>query len=473
MRHKPVLSCNGTGFYNVIKIIMFYSLFSRKFIALSIAFMLVVPGFYTAVRTQKAMAKGPLPVVCINCYHTPTSLLSLGDQFINTAKSIITSIQTTIIAVKTTYLALKEAVLDPIARLLSALLSNSLVQMMFSFLGAGNNGAPAFVTNPKRYFESVANESTNVFLTDLLNNRPDRMASINRAVRQRIIEENYVDRQRLRRSTFPGGDAGYQAYINDPSKCPTGNSWDCYFATVEPQNDPYQVYQFEREQLEAKRGTDVRVAEDEFLAGSGYHSLKDCIEKDDVAKIGPLPGDPDFIGPLPDKTGDSGKCYGGPCLSDDILKKRKTCFDISLDSDIQCNFIPAGTGEQTKCKDAARKAEEVCLSGVSASDTSTVPGSSSFGGGPRGGNCTAYLTKTPGAAISGQVDEYLSNALKLLQAADEVDEVITVGMRTVQGWMNGKGLTSLGSGSRNIDYSARNPDGSPRYVSGGCVGPGC
>lgn len=311
----------------------------KKLASFLVVFMLVVPGFYTAVQTQKALADVDFVIeVGTQLWET---IINTVSTLTNTAANLITKVQSTITAVQTTYLALKEAVLDPIAKLLGGQLTNMLVKQMFSFIGGGNNGAPAFVTNPQKFFESVAQESTQVFLTDLKNNRPNMLPSIQTAVRNRIIQENYVDPKRMERSTFPGGDSAYQDYLQNPSQCTTGNSWDCYFAALQPQNDPMQIYQFESGNLDAKRNKDVTLSQDEVLAGSGYHTLKDCIERD-----------------------------------------------------------------------------------VSS-------------------NCTEYLNKTPGDSLAGQVNQYLNNALSLLQQADELDEVITTGIGAIQGWMNGKGLTSV------------------------------
>lgn len=268
-------------------------------------------------------------------------IITAIKETLSLVQTYIIKAQTTITAIKTTYLALKESVLDPLARLLGAQLADKLVNQMFSFIKTGNNGAPAFVTNPQQYFGGIAEESTQVFLTDLQNNRPDRMQSINEAVRQRIIQEDYVDAQRNKQSTFPGGDAGYQAYLENPSSCQTGNSWDCYFASLQPQNDPWQIYQAERAQLDAKRTTDVKLAQDEVLAGAGFHTLKSCVEKD-------------------------------------------------VDQ-----------------------------------------------------NCTEYLNKTPGDTLARQTNEYLTSQLRQIEQADEVDEVINLGISFVQKWMSGKGLAGL------------------------------
>lgn len=319
--------------------------FYRKFIALFIAFTLVVPGFYMAVQTQKAMAGDATSALQI------IQLVELIIEVIYTiysyAEEIIIKNQTTITATKTTYLALKESVLDPIARALSGILSNRLVKMMFGFIAGGNSGAPAFLTNPQQFFGNVAQEATSVFLTDLERNTPNMLPSIRNMVKQRIIGENYVDAARMIRSTFPGGDASYQTFL-ETGACSTGNYYDCYLSALERQNDPVQLYFFEKEKLESKRSTDVKLAQDEIQAGSGYHTLKECIEKD-------------------------------------------------LDQ-----------------------------------------------------NCVNYLTKIPGGDLIRQANDYMQNAVKLLQAADEVDEVVTYGVGAIEDWMNGQGLTSIGGPIKNV-----------------------
>lgn len=367
----------------------------RKFAIAFLMLTIIVPGSFMYLP-QKAEA---IPVVILTVVSNWIEQSSLAESIVQTikqiyilaetvvikAKAIITAAQTTITAIKTTYLALKEAYLDPIARLVSALMSNMLVKMMFSFISTGNSGAPAFVTNPLQYFGGVAEEATQVFLTDLRNNRPDRLLSINQAVNARITAENYVDPETMKKSDFPGGDAGYQAFLQDASKCVTKNSWDCYFASLQPQNNPWDIYQFESQKLAGQRANNVKLSQDEILAGSGYHTLKDCIERD------------------------AGQ--GGFKLAQGV------------------RYID-NTG--TYIGDANGKAQ--CIAGACMSV-----------GGGTGGNCTEYLNKTPGDILAKSVDEYLSTPLKLLQAADELDEVMTQGVGMVQCFMNGKGLITLAS----------------------------
>jgi len=336
---------------------MILPLFYRKFIAFFIAFTLVVPGFYTAVQTQKALADEAVFEIGLQLVEM---IIQVIYKILSYAEDLIIEVETTITAIATDYLALKEEVLDPIAKALSALLSGELVDMMFNFIAGGNEGAPAFVTNPQAFFGGVAEEATQVFLTDLFENRPDRMELINEVVRLRIIAENYVDPEQMMKSDFPGGDAGYQAYLADPADCDTGNSWDCYFSSLQPQNNPWDIYLFESQKLAGQRANDVKLSQDEILAGSGYHTLKECVEE-----------------------------------------------DVNQ-------------------------------------------------------NCMEYLNNIPGGDLIRQVDGYLQNAVKLLQTADEVDEVITDGIGMVEEWMNGKGLADM------VDCNAQNPDGTPRFVGGAC-----
>lgn len=309
--------------------------FLQQLSKIFLTIILVVPIF-TALTPQKAFAA--IPVTCTNCYTEVSGHVSLIDQFINTAKNIITSIQSTITAVKTTALVYKEFVLDPAARILGDGLTGQLVDQMFSFVSTGNHGAPTFVTNPQQYFGGVAQESTQGFLTDLENNRPDVLPSINQAVLQRITAQTYTDSKSMEQSTFPGGDTAYQEYLQHQNTCVTGNSWDCYFATLEPQNNPYTVYTDQLSKEVSKGTRDVSLAQDQISWGQGYHSLQDCVEN-----------------------------------------------DIN-------------------------------------------------------GNCTNYLTKTPGSTISQQVNEYLTSALTCSQNVDELDELICGVKGLVQEWMNGKGL---------------------------------
>jgi hypothetical protein len=258
----------------------------RKFLIVFLMITVIVPTSFISLP-QKAEA---IPVIVLTVVTNWMEIAGLAEWVVQTVKQIAILAEDTITAIKTTYLALKESVLDPIARLLGVELTNMLTNQMFSLIAKGNvinfnqgetaSGNEAFVTNPQKYFGDVAEETTQVFLTDLKNNRPDRLQSINKAVSERITAEIYVDPKNMERSTFPGGDSGYQAYLTSPGNCSTGVIWDCYFSSLEPQNDPWSIYQFENERRASKTRTDVTLSQDEILAGDGYVTLKDCVEKD-------------------------------------------------------------------------------------------------------------------------------------------------------------------------------------------------
>lgn len=432
---------------------MTLTIFYRKFTALLIALLLVVPSFYTAVQSQKAMAGWP--VTCVNCETETTSWVHMWDQFIDTVENTIT-------AVETTYLALKESILDPISKLLANQLVSLLVNQMFGFISKGNSGAPSYVTNPQAYFGGVAEESTQVYLTDLQNNRPNMLPSIRNAVRQRIIEENYVDSKRMEQSTFPGGDAGYQAYLEDPSQCATGNSWDCYFATLEPQNDPWQIYQFESARLATKKGTDVQLARDEIAWASGYHSLKECIERDggpvgygdDSVHGSTLATVINFFIPRAEAF-----TYKGLVGSSAIgaSKLALETFPLQNQGGGPSSITPIGTSG------GADGATTFPLQGDGGGPIEMTPigtngpvtqtgGANGTVGNTLSSNCTEYLIKTPGDSLAGQVNAYLDAPMKILEGVDEIEELGGAVISGIQSFMNGKGLTSVNeAGTQGIN----------------------
>lgn len=311
----------------------------------------MIPAFLTVTLPRKAEA---IPVAVIadaimTAFETVKAVIQTNTMIqtiIDTAEQIYDTIETTLVQVNTFLSEIhlqamhyKELYLDPIARFMSALLSNQLVQMMFNFVSGKDVGLPAFVTNPKEYFGEIAEEATQVYLTDLENEAKGMLSSIRDSVKSQIIEDNYIRSERMRRSTFPDGDAGYQAYYEDGT-CATGEYWDCYFSSLAPENDAYEVYMHETDRLTTGRDYGMKLSENEIAQGSGYVSLKDCIEKDVE------------------------------------------------------------------------------------------------------GNCVTYFIKTPGDIISKQLDNYLDNALQLLQSADELDELITDGVAGVEDFMNGKGFAT-------------------------------
>jgi hypothetical protein len=403
----------------------------KKIVILFLMLAIVVPASFISLP-KKAEAAWPVSVVT-----DWIGALRLTEDVFQSLQQIKILAEEVIQTYKLNYLALKESVLDPLAKLLGAQLADQLVNQMFSFIKTGNSGAPSFVTNPQAYFGSVAEEATQVFLTDLKNNRPDRMASINNAVRRRITEENYVDPQRMTISTFPGGDVGYQAYIENPSECSTGIYWDCYFATLEPQNDPWQIYQFESERLAAKRGTDVKLAQDEVLAASGFHSLKTCIEKDKGFN-----GDSSWqiisgktVQTLTDTENQELTALYA------LMKERKEAG--GLPGTLMVTTNPDGTTHTSMQTLTSTEAERMNQLEFLAEQRKADGSLGAQTVGVLDGNCTEYLNKTPGDTIARQVNEYLTSQLRQIEQVDEVDELVKLGMSLVQGFMSGKGLTSV------------------------------
>jgi hypothetical protein len=407
----------------------------KKFIIAFLVITIVVPASFSALP-KKAEA---IPVVVTLDW---AELLGLSEWIVQTlydaytlAAEIIIKVKTILIEIHAAYQQLKESVLDPLARFISAVWSNMLVKMMFNYIAGNDRGnSPAFLTNPLLYYGGVAQNTTGLFLNDLLNNTPQMMPSIRYAVRQRIIEENYVRPQRMIQSTFPcphatptctaqERDRAYQAYLEDPRTCPTGNSDDCSFALMRPENDPQRIYEFESARLSSQRNRDVAFAREEITAGSGFHSLKDCIAPERVS---------------------GGRHIGGltNALRDTLTTTVDTVGKVATPI-VAIGSIGLNAYNQGQYVVGAVKNGNI-VAGLNGADNllKNVDGSLNSLGGPGTptGNCGEYLTKTPGTTIMGQTNDYLNNALKLLQSADELDEVITDGVGQVMGWMNGKGL---------------------------------
>lgn len=342
---------------------MITSFFQKNAISSFFITLLMVPAFIGITLPRKAEA---IPVAVIadaimTAFETVKTVIqknTMIQTIINTAKAIYRTIKTYAIQVNTyltqintQILKYKEMYLDPIARYMSALLSNKLVQMMFGLVNGDTSGLEAYITDPLKYFKGVMEESTQVYLEGLKRD-VYLLPSVRDAIRLKLTAENYVDTIKNTVSTFPcadgvdsctveARDTAYKKYLEDPTTCPTGDSWDCYFSILEPENDAWTLYQAESEKLAKKQKVDVDLAKDEIKWGHGYRSLKDCIAHDEAL------------------------------------------------------------------------------------------------------NCTEYLLKTPGDAIARQVDTYLSNALSLLQSADELDEIITDGIWGVQSFLHGNGFSGL------------------------------
>ncbi len=260
-RHIPGF-ISGGGARNTMK-----HSFSKKISASSFLFFLLAPSFvffFLGAETASSAVKLPISQL-VPTAEMRTPLVEEKDL-----DSCLTSL-----------ISGGGCSLDSIAWIAAKLLLQILFDGSMNLTRTGYGGNPIFVTNQQSYFGGVAEESTQVFLTDFRTNTPQMLPSVREMVLRELIAENYVYPKQINQSTFPGGDAAYQAYLEDPSTCPTGDPDDCRFISLRCENDPWCILQHKQEELHKKRDEiDVPYARDEILAGSGFHSLKECLQRD-------------------------------------------------------------------------------------------------------------------------------------------------------------------------------------------------
>lgn len=167
---------------------------------------------------------------------------------------------------------------DSIAWMAAKILMNVEFDGMIDMAQTGFFGDQSWIDNPDSYYSSMNTEVTDYFFQNDFNNA-DLLPSIKEDVRAAILKEETTPfEQRVAEGIdFPGGDAGYRAFLTDWNSCPTGDGWNCFDALMSRKNNKFLVTGITQEEVD-KRQTEVLTnAKDEVLAGGGYRDDKeDC-----------------------------------------------------------------------------------------------------------------------------------------------------------------------------------------------------
>jgi hypothetical protein len=150
---------------------------------------------------------------------------------------------------------------------------------MTNLAQTGFFGEQSWIDNPDSYYSSINTEVTDYFFQNDYNNA-DLLPSIKGDVRSIIIKDETTPfTQKISEGVdFPGGEAGYQAFLNDWNACPAGSGWVCFRALhSSPKNDIFSVLTRTNEEKEKRQYEALLHTKDEVLAGNGYRDVKeDC-----------------------------------------------------------------------------------------------------------------------------------------------------------------------------------------------------
>jgi hypothetical protein len=137
------------------------------------------------------------------------------------------------------------------------------------------------------HYYNISNELTQVYL-----GRLDEVASnagsgslteyILDEVEGRLQEEQYRELDQklipIAQNEFPGGYAAYERFVEDPSTCPTGNSYDCMLVMMDERNDFFNEYTTARNELNKQRSEGLSHSYQEVSSANQFHTFKQCAE---------------------------------------------------------------------------------------------------------------------------------------------------------------------------------------------------
>jgi len=185
------------------------------------------------------------------------------------------------------YTWVKTLTLDTIAYAIKRALVLSITNKMIAYVQTGFSGGPTYVQNPGKYYGNVANSATQVYLYELdrLKKAVDPVSLTNKILddTQRRLEANaYATYQQAMTpaagNEFPGGQAGYNAYMNDFRSCQGTDGWKCFESLSDPANDPWAVANAQQAELKKRQSEALTLAHQEIATANGFATIKTCVK---------------------------------------------------------------------------------------------------------------------------------------------------------------------------------------------------
>ncbi|HDH04074.1 MAG TPA: hypothetical protein ENH22_00955, partial [Candidatus Campbellbacteria bacterium] len=167
----------------------------------------------------------------------------------------------------------KENILDPLAWYFAKAMIQSITDDLVNWINSGFNGNPAFVTNPKTYFEGLANQTSGLFMQQL---GLEDICSPFKAQILFSLRYNFAAPALKKFScTFKDAVANWDNFMGNFNN----GGWNNWLsATLEPQNNPYGAYFMATDEMSARVSTKVSLGKQEILSGQGFLSMKKCYD---------------------------------------------------------------------------------------------------------------------------------------------------------------------------------------------------
>lgn len=173
---------------------------------------------------------------------------------------------------------IKDYILDPALWFVITLLIRSLTFSLLTWINSGFEGEPQFLLDKTVLFSLVIDENIRLLLYTVAN-FPELMDSLKVAVLQGIIGGFYTPVEQLLRSTFPGGNAAYTAYLQDFRACPSVSSWECYLEVSMSNNSYYGTQRRAMNELSRRLTDTISHKISDIAEGSGFISLTECVQR--------------------------------------------------------------------------------------------------------------------------------------------------------------------------------------------------
>ena len=239
---------------------------AKQILSVFFAFTVIAGSISPILLMKPNEASAVIPVVDIP--HAAISAASWAGDIIQQVAQVFYGLQDWI----------KEWTLDPILWFIAKLLIRSLTYSIVTWINSGFEGEPQFLLDKSVLFSLIIDENIRTLLYTIAN-FPELMDSLKVAVLQGIISGFYSPAEQLLRSTFPGGNAAYIAYLADFRACESVSSWECYLEITAPQNNPYGTQMIAMNELSRRLSDKISQTVNDLIEGTGFLSLTECVER--------------------------------------------------------------------------------------------------------------------------------------------------------------------------------------------------
>lgn len=292
---------------------------------------------------------------------------------------VVTEVNTGISAIANTTGTTKDVGLDAIAWVIAKMIIRKITAQTVNWINSGFKGNPAFVTDPSQFFLNVGDTLAGQVLS---NSNLSKLCSPFQAQVRLTLVKNYLSDTSVNNTCTLGMiENNFDSFVNNFSN----GGWDAFFnVTQNSQNNPYGSYLNTKNELSVKINSQVAKYDKQASWSNGFLSYEKCkpgTEQPPVAGVS-----------------------GNGTLTTTTSTQCKT-WDYS-----KANADPTkGPIVSPTCKEYYPTSSQVIDSGLAV------------------GDCTPdnKETVTPGSVIETQMENVFGSSIKQLEAADEINEIVS------------------------------------------------